>query len=178
MPRSSVICKCVCHCVIVCNPTFFSVTVVHRAQRTRHQCQSRRALCTHTQRKPSRAGAVGSRSELVELGACVGIWLSPGLKKHYRKILDGFGFWSSTLRNPTIITSTRRHTVPAHSNVGPCPKTCCRWCCQAHLPTDEGTEKQEKICRRFSSSSGGTCHDGFGCFEFYRTKPNYYYEYS
>jgi len=38
--------------------------------------------------------------------------------------------------------------VPVHSNerLGHVPETCCRWYCQAHPPTDEGTEKQEKIC--------------------------------
>ena len=37
-------------------------------------------LCAHTQTKPSRAGAVVSRSQLVELGAatCVGTWLGHG----------------------------------------------------------------------------------------------------
>ena len=66
-------------CVI---PTFFSATFVHRAQRKRHQRQSRRALCkhAHTRTEPSRVRAVVSRSELAELGAAmyVGTWLGLG----------------------------------------------------------------------------------------------------
>ena len=34
------------------------------------------------------------------------------------------------------------------ATLGPCPKTCCRRYCQAHPRTDEGTEKQEKLCCR------------------------------
>ena len=40
---------------------------------------------------------------------------------------------------------TCRQTVPVNSNVR---ATCCSWCCQAHPPTDEGMERQAKICCR------------------------------
>lgn len=59
---------CVCHCAIVCDSTFVSAAFVHRVQLTRHQCQAPAGsvhACTQT--KPSRADAVGSRSEIVEL---------------------------------------------------------------------------------------------------------------
>ena len=36
-----------------------------------------------------------------------------------------------------------------HSNVrAGSPRQCCRWYSQAHAPTDEGTEKQGKLCCR------------------------------
>ena len=49
-----IFCFCVsllCHCVIVCDSSLFSTTFFHRAQRTRRQCQSRRALCTQTHKR-------------------------------------------------------------------------------------------------------------------------------
>ena len=53
----------------------FWSTFHHLARRTRDQIQSPRGLCTHTHTNTlSRPGGVGSRSQLVELGAatCVG----------------------------------------------------------------------------------------------------------
>ena len=54
--------------VVWCDSTFVSATFVHRAQRTRHRPQSRRALCTHTIKNPARAGVVLNDSDLVEPG--------------------------------------------------------------------------------------------------------------
>ena len=60
-----------------------------------------------------------------------------------------FVFWSSTKRNPTLRVLVGRLCLPT-ATFGPCPKTRCRWCCEAHRPTTtaEGTENQGKLCWR------------------------------
>ena len=78
-----------------------SATFVHGAPRTRHRCQCRRALCTHTPTKPSRAGAIVRRSELVEPGTATwvgrhmsALWFK---KTEQQNILPGKVFvWRST----------------------------------------------------------------------------------
>ena len=76
------------------------------------------------------------------------------------KCHNGFDFFQVYITKPSS-TSTRRLTesVYPQQRSGHVPKTSCRWYCQAHPPTDEGTEKQEKICSRCCgiSSSNYEC---------------------
>ena len=69
-----------------------------------------------------RAGGVVRRSELVELGAatCVGTWLGNGFEKT-KSNHNGFSFWSSTYRNPTLRVLVGRKFLST-ATLGPCPQ--------------------------------------------------------
>ena len=154
---------CLCAGVFVCHhdSTFFCPRLA-TALDAHGTNPSPGGLCarTHTKNKLARAGAEVRFSQLVELGAATRVarWLAHGCKKQNRKISNGFCFFgSSTKRNTTLRVLVVRPCLPT-ATFGPCPKTCCRWCCQAHRPatTDEGTGRQEKLCCRcgtYGSSS-------------------------
>ena len=106
----------------------------------------------HTNTKPSRAGAVVSRSQLVDLGAamCVGTGLcwvmvvktEPTIVQ-YHKVCCFFSSAETQLYEHSQASCARPKQRSGHV-----PKTCCRLCCQARPPTDERTEKPENICDR------------------------------
>ena len=57
--------------------------------------------------------------------------------------------------------------------MGCVPKTCCRFYCQAHPPTDEETDKQKKLCSRCRTAVAVVAPViTVLFFEFYSTKPN------
>ena len=50
---------------------------------------------------------------------------------------------------PDETNSTSTHGQNASVRSGRIPQTCCRWYCQPSPRTDEGTEKQDKLCCRW-----------------------------
>ena len=116
-------------------------------------------LCARTHTNETFSYWCGDKSFTVGRARCgnvcrhmAGPWLKKKQNQQPRHTRNGFLFFEFYRTKPNS-TSTRRQTVPVHSNVRAMPpKICCRWCCQVHPPTGEGTERQEKTCCRCCTS--------------------------
>ena len=117
-----------CRCQPPCFNIFFGHVCRPRSTHTAPIPVPAGSVHVHTQNKPSRTGAVVSRSQLVELvgaATCVGTWLGHGLNTEpttNRKIsyVTFFLFLLFYLYKPSS-TISRRQTVPAHSNIRAMP---------------------------------------------------------